>query len=80
MSRINLKPTHRSVDEYYRSLHDYSQFGFFNEGSVSPPFAILLESAAKQVKWNLIQQYAKKSKGKSIRIDGAVVDRITSAS
>ena len=75
MSKINLKPTHKAIAEYYRSLHDYGKFGFDNEGSVSPPFAVLLESAARQLKWNLIQQYQKKSKGKSLRIDGAVVDQ-----
>ena len=75
MSKISLKPTHKVIDGYYTALHNYNRLGFFNEGSVSPPFAILLESAAKQVKWNLVQQYPKKSKGKSIRIDGAVVDQ-----
>ena len=75
MSKISLKPTHKVITDYHASLHNYSQLGFFNEGSVSPPFAILLESAAKQVKWHLVQQYPKKSKGKSIRIDGAVVDQ-----
>ena len=75
MSKISLKPTHKAIADYYTSLHNYSQLGFFNEGAVSPPFAIVLESAAKQLKWNLIQQYPKKSKSKSIRIDGAVVDQ-----
>ena len=62
MSKISLKPTHKVIDGYYAALHNYSQLGFFNEGSVSPPFAILLESAAKQVKWNLVQQYQRNQK------------------
>jgi predicted helicase len=75
MSRINLKPSHKIIKDYYAALTNYSQLGFFNEGSVSPPFAVLLESAAKQAKWSLVQQYPKKVKGKSLRIDGAVVDQ-----
>jgi predicted helicase len=75
MPIINLKPTHKAVAEYHNSLHTYGQLGLYNEGTVSPPFAILLESAARQVKWNLVQQYQKKVKSKNIRIDGAVVDQ-----
>lgn len=75
MSKISLKPTHKVITDYHTSLHNYSQLGFHNEGAVSPPFAVLLESAAKQVKWHLIQQYPKKFKGKLLRIDGAVVDQ-----
>ncbi len=75
MSKLSLKPTHKVVSEYFNTLGNYNRLGFDNEGTVSPPFAVLLESAAKQVKWNLVQQYPKKSKGKSIRIDGAVVDQ-----
>ncbi|HMJ07404.1 MAG TPA: N-6 DNA methylase [Pyrinomonadaceae bacterium] len=75
MSRINLKPTHKVISEYYLSLQTYGQLGLHNEGTVSPPFATLLESAAKQAKWNLVQQYPKKVKGNNIRIDGAIVDQ-----
>ncbi len=75
MSNLNLKPTHKVIAEYFSSLGDYNRLGFDNEGTVSPPFAVLLESSAKQLKWNLIQQYQKKVKGKTIRIDGAVVDQ-----
>ena len=75
MSKINLKPTHKAITEYHNYLHNIGQHGLFNEGNVSPAFATLLDSAAKQVKGTLVQQYPKKVKGKSLRIDGAVVDQ-----
>jgi type I restriction-modification system DNA methylase subunit len=75
MSKITLQPTHKVITDYYATLHNYSQLGFFNEGAVSPPVAVLLESAAKQIKLHLVQQYSKKFKGRSLRIDGAVVDQ-----
>ncbi len=75
MPRISLKPTHKVISEYFNTIGNYNRLGFDNEGTVSPPFAVLLESAAKQAKWSLVQQYQKKVKGKTIRIDGAVVDQ-----
>jgi hypothetical protein len=72
---ISLKPTHKVISSYYEDLKNFGQLGLFNEGTVSPPFATLLDSAAKQAKWRLIQQYPKKVKGRNIRIDGAVIDQ-----
>lgn len=75
MARINLKPAHKAITEYHASLHNIGQHGLFNEGNLSPAFATLLDAAAKQVKGTLVQQYPKRVKGKSLRIDGAVVDQ-----
>ncbi|MEJ7624250.1 MAG: N-6 DNA methylase [Pyrinomonadaceae bacterium] len=75
MPTIVLKPTHKAVADYHGSLHNFGQLGLYNEGNVSPAFAVLLEFASKQIKGTLVQQYPKKVKGKHLRVDGAVVDR-----
>ncbi len=67
MSKLTLKPAHKSVIAFYDSLKNFQRLNFLHEGAVSPPFAVLLESAAKQFKWNLVQQYPKKFRGKSLR-------------
>ncbi len=73
MPRLNLKPNHKAIQDYYATLQEYEQQGIRHEGAVSNPFAFLLDSCTKQIKGTFIAQYAMQTAaGKRIVIDGLV--------
>ena len=73
MPRLNLKPNHKAIRDYYATLQEYEQQGIRHEGAVSNLFAFLLDSCTKQIKGTFIAQYAMQTAaGKRIVIDGLV--------
>ncbi len=75
MPKLNLKPTHKPIRDYYDTLQQYDQYNATHEGAVSNPFAFLLDTCAKQLNATLIPQYAMRGpKGNRIVIDGVVLD------
>ena len=75
MPKLNLKPSHKAVRDYYATLQQYDRHAVTHEGAVSNPFAFLLDACAKQVNATLISQYAMcTSKGNRIVIDGGILD------
>ena len=75
MPRLNLKPSHKAIRDYYATLQQYDKHDATHEGAVSNPFAFLLDSCAKQVDATLIPQYALRTlKGNRIVIDGVILD------
>ncbi len=75
METLNLKPTHKSIIDYYKALEQYDQHDFTHEGAVSNPFAILLDICAKKVNATFVPQYRMRTAaGNNIFIDGAVID------
>ena len=75
MPRLNLKPNHKAIRDYYATLREYEQQGIRHEGAVSSPFDTLLQICAKQVKATLVPQYPlRTTAGKRIVIDGVVID------
>ena len=75
MPKLNLKPTHKPIRDYYATLQQYDQHNATHEGAVSNPFAFLLDVCAKQVNATLIPQYGMHTpKGNRIVIDGVVLD------
>ena len=75
MPKLNLKPTHKPIRDYYATLQQYDQHNATHEGAVSNPFAFLLDTCAKQRNAALIPQYGMHTpKGNWIVIDGAVLD------
>ena len=75
MPKLNLKPTHKPIRDYYATLQQYDQHNATHEGAVSNPFAFLLDTCAKQLNATLIPQYGMHTaKGNRIVIDGAVLD------
>ena len=75
MEKLNLKPTHKPIKDYYKALEQYEQHDLTHEGTVSNPFAILLDVCAKKVKATFASQYPMRTKeGKRIFIDGAIID------
>ncbi len=75
MPKLNLKPTHKPIRDYYTTLQQYDHHNATHEGAVSNPFAFLLDTCAKQIDATLIPQYGMHTpKGNRIVIDGAVLD------
>ena len=75
MPKLNLKPNHKAIRDYYATLEQYEQHDITHEGAVSNPFAFLLDTCAKQVNATLIPQYAMHAaKGNRIVIDGVILD------
>jgi len=76
---LNLKPTHKTIQTYYRELQTLTSAGQVHEGAVAPLFASILRHGAGQVTHlDFIEQYPLKRDGKnSLRADGVLVDRQT---
>ena len=75
MKKLNLKPTHKPIREYYEALKQYDRLDITHEGAVSNPFAFLLATCAKRVGVTLEPQHTMRSpKGNRIVIDGAIID------
>ncbi len=75
MPKLNLKPTHKPIRDYYATLQQYEQHDVTHEGAVSAPFETLLNTCTKQVNATLIPQYAMHTAtGNRIVIDGAVIN------
>ena len=75
MPKLNLKPTHKPIRDYYTTLQQYDRHDATHEGAVSNPFAFLLDTCAKQLNAALIPQYGMHTpKGNRIVIDGVVLD------
>ena len=75
MPKLNLKPTHKAIRNYYATLQQYDKHDATHEGAVSNPFAFLLDTCAKQVDATLIPQYTMRTpQGNRIVIDGVILD------
>ena len=75
MNTLSLKPTHKSILSYYTQLRNLGDLNATNEGSLAPVFVDLLKLCSRQFDWRLVEQYAIKRNGKTIRADGAIVDK-----
>src|SRR5713101_4103346 len=75
MDRLNLKPTHKPVQNYYEALRQFKTIGVSHEGAVRSAFQTLLEHCGRQFGWKLVPEWSiRKSGGHPIRVDGALVD------
>ncbi|HBB93902.1 MAG TPA: hypothetical protein DC054_00800 [Blastocatellia bacterium] len=75
MERLNLKPTHKPVQNYYDALRQFKNIGIAHEGAVRSAFQTLLEHCGRQFGWKLVPEWAiRKNGGHPIRVDGALVD------
>jgi len=48
MERLNLKPTHKPVQNYYEALRQFKTIGVAHEGAVRSAFQTLLEHCGRQ--------------------------------
>ena len=75
MPKLNLKPSHKAIRDYYATLHQYAQQGITHEGAVSSPFDTLLHTCAKQINATFIPQHPMHTAvGNRIVIDGMIRD------
>ncbi len=74
MPPISLKPSYKVVREYYRQVRAMEGLGASHEGAVAPAFAELLRYAAREGEWELVEQFSMRQRGRSIRVDGALLD------
>ncbi len=75
MPQLNLKPTHKAVQDYYATLRQYDKHNVTHEGAVSSPFETLLTVCAKQVDATLIPQFSMRApSGNRIVLDGVILD------
>jgi hypothetical protein len=57
MERLNLKPTHKAVQNYYEALHQFKNLGVSHEGAVRSAFQNLLELCGRQFHWKLVSEW-----------------------
>jgi predicted helicase len=75
MERLNLKPTHKPVQNYYEALRQFKTIGVSHEGAVRSAFQTLLEHCGRQFGWKLVAEWqVKRNHGHPLRVDGALVD------
>ena len=75
MPKLNLKPNHKPIRDYYATLQEYQHHNIRHEGAVSSPFDTLLHVCAKQINATFVPQYPMRTtSGNRIVIDGAILD------
>ncbi|MDT4968357.1 MAG: hypothetical protein QOJ64_3094 [Acidobacteriota bacterium] len=75
MERLNLKPTHKPVQNYYEALSQFKTIGVSHEGAVRSAFQTLLEHCGRQFSWKLVPEWqVRRNHGHPLRVDGALVD------
>ena len=75
MPKLNLKPRHKAIQDYYATLQQYAQHGITHEGAVSSPFDTLLHTCANQINATFIPQHSMHTAaGNRIVIDGIIRD------
>ncbi|HVG34543.1 MAG TPA: N-6 DNA methylase [Pyrinomonadaceae bacterium] len=76
MQKLNLKPTHKPVAEYYRALAQFKALRVSHESAVRDAFQDLLKSCSAQFGWTLVPEWPirRAAERRSLRVDGALVD------
>jgi predicted helicase len=75
MPQLELKPTHKVVQQYYDSLAKFDKLGIKHEGAVRSAFQELLEHCARKFDWKLVPEFAIKRKNQAdAKADGALLD------
>ena len=82
MTSLNIKPTHKPIQDYYDALDQFDQLGFTHETAVRSAFQSLLQHCGRAFNWTLVPEHsmtplirgARGVKNKRIVIDGALID------
>ena len=82
MTSLNIKPTHKPIEDYYDALDRLDQLGFTHETAVRSAFQSLLQHYGQKLKWTLVPEHsmtplirgARGVKNRRIVIDGALID------
>ena len=75
MPTLNIKPTHKSIKNYYVQLEEYAKIGAEHEGAVRTAFQTLLQHYCRQADLILVCEKTRYTKeNRRIQLDGEVVD------
>ena len=75
MTNLNLKPTHKPVEDYYAALAQFEQLEVRHEGAVRSAFQSLLQGCARQFDWTLVPEHSMTvRRDRRIVVDGALMD------
>ncbi len=78
MPKLNLKPTHKAVRDYYEALQEYERLGISHEMAVRSAFQYLLTWCGRKFRWTLVPEHSiALHNGKRIVVDGALIDDFT---
>ena len=82
MTSLNIKSTHKPIEDYYDALDQLDQLGFTHETAVRSAFQSLLQHCGREFNWTLVPEHsmtplirgARGVKNRRIVIDGALID------
>ena len=75
MSTLNIKPTHKPINDYYAELERLDRLNITNETAVREPFQTLLKHCVRQLKWILVTEYPMKGpEGNQIFVDATLLN------
>ena len=75
MSTLNIKPTHKPINDYYAELERLDRLNITNETAVREPFQTLLKHCVRQLKWILVTEYPMKGpEGNQIFVDAMLLN------
>ncbi len=75
MPELNLKPTHKTVQDYYRVLSQMDQLNIDHEMAVRSAFQSVLIKCGQQFDWTLVPEYSvRRPKQMPLKVDGALID------
>jgi hypothetical protein len=75
MHRLELKPTHKPVQNYYSAPRQFDDLGVTHETAVRSAFQSLLDYCARQRDWTLVPEWEiRRPRQHPLRVDGALLD------
>ena len=75
MPTLNLKPSHKSVKDYYAALGRFTHLNVTRETAVRSAFQSLLEHCARQLRWTLVPEHTVNPRAsRRVIVDGALID------
>jgi len=77
MQFLNLKPTYKPIQQYYKTLKEFEKLGVSHELAVKDAFADLLKYCCGQLNWNFVPELSIKIGKKTLRPDGTIVRQDT---
>jgi hypothetical protein len=70
MDKLNLKPSHKSVQDYFRALDQFRSLKVTHETAVRAAVQKLLETYARQFKWTVVAVVSNNSFIEILAFDG----------
>lgn len=75
MVQLDIRPTHKSITDYFSELQRFSDLDVSHETAVRSAFQNVLATYGRQAGWTLVPEWPLRRRGASpLRVDGALVD------